>query len=187
MRFLSKGQPPFSRVLLIESGSRHLYEDLLGNLYDFYPDMKADLVTCYAGAPENFQADRGLVYRVTDYPDSQSRKRFYEELARNHYTVAGVICSAEPIMTKWKWMLAARVPAKMFVLNENGDLFWAQWSEWRTIRHFALFRAGLSGSGAAQTIWRLLLFPFALCYLCLYAATVHLRRRIRLMTNEGLK
>jgi len=179
LRFLSKGQPPFSRVLLIESGSRHLYEDLLGNLYDFYPDMKADLVTCYAGAPENFQADRGLVYRVTDYPDSQSRKRFYEELARNHYTVAGVICSAEPIMTKWKWMLAARLPVKVFVLNENGDYFWLDRGHLGTIWHFMLFRCGLTGAGAVRTLARLVLFPFTLLYLVLYAAAVHLRRKLR--------
>ena len=46
-------------MLLVESGSRQLYENLLGNLYDFYPEMRADLVTCYAGAPENFHAERG--------------------------------------------------------------------------------------------------------------------------------
>jgi hypothetical protein len=27
-------------------------------------------------------------------------------------------------MTKWKWMLAARLPGKVFVVNENGDYFW---------------------------------------------------------------
>jgi len=177
--FLSKAQPPFSRVLLIESGSRQLYENLLGNLYDFYPEMKADLVTCYAGAPDNFRADRGSVYRVTDYPDAQSRKRFYQELARNQYTVAGIICSAEPIMTKWKWMLAARLPVKVFVLNENGDYFWLDRGHLATVRHFVLFRAGLTGAGAIRTLARLALFPFTLLYLILYAATVHLRRKLR--------
>ena len=179
MRFLSKGQPPFSRVLLIESGSRHLYENLLGNLYNFYPEMQADLVTCYAGAPDNFRPDRGSVYRVTDYPGAQSRKRFYEELARNHYTVAGVICSAEPIMTKWKWMLAARLPVKVFVLNENGDYFWLDRGHLTTIWHFMLFRCGLTGAGAVRTLARLVLFPFTLLYLILYAAAVHLRRKLR--------
>src|ERR1700680_562081 len=177
--FLSKARPPFSRVLLVESGSRQLYENLLGNLYDSYPEMKADLVTCYAGAPENFRADRGSVYRVTDYPDGQSRKRFYQELARNHYTVVGIICSAEPIMTKWKWMLAGRLPGKVFVLNENGDYFWLDRGHLATIRHFVLFRAGLTGTGAVRALARLVLFPFTLLYLILYAATIHLRRKLR--------
>src|ERR1700730_12706434 len=176
--FLSKAQPPFSRVLLVESGSRQLYENLLGNLYDFYPEMRADLVTCYAGAPENFRSDRGSVYRVTDYPDGQSRKRLYRELAQNHYTVAGIICSAEPIMTKWKWMLAARLPAKVFVLNENGDYFWIDYGHWSIIQHFALFRAGLAGPDAVRTLARLALFPFTLLFLLSYAAAVHLARRL---------
>jgi hypothetical protein len=70
--FRSKAQPPFSRVLLVESGSRHLYENLLGNLYDFYPEMKADLVTCYAGTPENFRGERGVQGRneSSDYNKS---------------------------------------------------------------------------------------------------------------------
>ena len=177
--FLSKGVPPFTRVLLIESGSRQLFEDLLDGLYRVHPGMIADLVTCYAGAPAKFDPARGKVYRVTDYPNPDDRRRFYAELASNHYTVAGIICSAEPIMTKWKWMLAARLPVKVFMLNENGDYFWLDRGHWSSIRHFILFRAGLSGAGAVRTLARLLLFPLTLLYVALYAATVHLRRRLR--------
>lgn len=177
--FLSKKAPPFSRVLLVESGSRQLLEDLLSGLYEVHPHMTADLVTCYAGTPVHYRTDRGKVYRVTDYPDPASRRRFYAELAANRYDVCGLICSAEPIMTKWKWMLAARLPAKVFILNENGDYFWLDRGHWNSVRHFMLFRAGLSGAGAVRTILRLLLFPFTLLYLVLFAATVHLRRKLR--------
>jgi hypothetical protein len=177
--FLSKGVPPFQRVLIIESGSRELLEDLLRGLYDVHPHMLADLVTCYAGEPKYFRAGRGRVYRVTDYPDPASRRRFYAELAANRYNVAGMICSAEPIMTKWKWMLAARLPAKVFILNENGDYFWLDRGHWSSIRHFVLFRAGLAGAGAVRTLARLVLFPFTLLYLILYAMTIHLRRILR--------
>jgi len=166
-------------VLLVESGRRELLEDLLNGLYDVHPDMRADLVTCYAGLPEHFRADRGAVYRVTGYPDGRSRKRLYAELAANRYTVTGIICSAEPIMTKWKWMLAARLPGKVFVLNENGDYFWLDRGHLANIRHFILFRAGLTGAGAIRTLARLVLFPFTLLYLILYAATIHLRRKLR--------
>src|SRR5579883_1816023 len=165
--FFSRSLPPFTRVLLVESGNRELYERLLGSLYDFYPSMQADLITCYAGTPETFRADRGVVYRVADYPDSSSRKRLYKELERNGYTVIGIICSAEPIMTKWKWMLAARIRAKVFVLNENGDYFWFDRAHLSTVQHFILFRAGLTGAGAVRTIARLVLFPFTLLYLIL--------------------
>lgn len=177
--FLSKAVPPFARVLLVESGSRQLLEDLLDGLYRVHPEMIADLVTCYAGAPEKYRTDRGTVYRVNDYPDPASRQRFYAELASNRYNVIGMICSAEPIMTKWKCMLAARLPAKVFVLNENGDYFWLDRGHWSNIRHFVLFRAGLSGAGAVRTVTLLMLFPFSLLYLILFAATVHLRRKLR--------
>ena len=180
MRYwLSKRLPPFSRVLLIESGSRQLLEDLLTGLYDVHPGMHADLVTCYAGLPKRFDPSRGQAFRVTDYVGASARPRLYAELAANRYNVVGIICSAEPIMLKWKWTLALRLPAKLFILNENGDYFWFDRGHWSSIRHFLLFRAGLSGAGAVRTIGRLILFPLTLLYLILYAATVHLRRKLR--------
>jgi len=177
--FFRRSFPPFSRVLLIESGSRHLFENLLPTLYEAHPGMTADLVTCYAGAPKNFRPEQGTVYRVNDYPDSRSRPRLYKELAANRYNILGVICSAEPIMTKWKWVLAARLPGKVFVLNENGDYFWLDRGHLSNIRYFILFRAGLTGAGAVRTLARVVLFPFSLLYLILYAATIHLRRALR--------
>ncbi len=76
-------------------------------------------------------------------------------------------------------MLAARLPGKVFVLNENGDYFWMDHGHLATIRYFILFRAGLTGSGAVRTLARVVLFPFSLLYLILYAITVHLRRSLR--------
>jgi len=177
--FLSKSLPPFSRVLLVESGRRELLEDLLTGLYDVHPEMKADLVTCYAGIPKNLRPELGQVYRVNDYPGRRLRKSLYRQLDANRYTVVGIICSAEPIMTKWKWALAARLPGKVFVLNENGDYFWLDRGHLSNIRNFVLFRAGLTGSGAVRTLARLVLFPFTLLYLIVYAGTVHLRRKLR--------
>ena len=80
-------------------------------------------------------------------------------------------------MTKWKWSLSARLPAKFFILNENGDYFWLDYGHWSVIRHFALYRAGLAGVGAVRTLARLALFPFILLFLLCYAAAVHLTRR----------
>ena len=76
-------------------------------------------------------------------------------------------------------MLAARLPAKVFILNENGDYFWLDRGHLGNIRHFVLFRAGLTGAGAVRTVARLLLFPFTLLYLILYATSAHARRALR--------
>jgi hypothetical protein len=178
--FLSNRVPPFNRLLLVESGSRYLLDNLLPDLPKIHGDsLKVDLITCYAGLPDGFRPGHGKVYRVTDYPGRANRKRLYSELRANGYTVIGIICSGEPVMTKWKWVLALRLPAKIFILNENGDYFWLDRGHWSSIRHFVLFRAGLAGAGAVRTLARLLAFPFTLLYLLVYAAAVHLRRKAR--------
>lgn len=177
--FLSKSEPPFDRVLLIESGDRTLFEDMLSGFYDLHPQSQADLVTCYAGLPQHFRPDRGQTYCVTEYRDRTARKKLYKELRANRYTLIVIICAAQPIMTKWKWVLAARIPAKLLILNENCDYFWFDRGHLATIWHFILIRAGLAGAGAVRTLARLIAFPFALLYLILFAATVHLRRKLR--------
>lgn len=181
-RLFSQSIPPFDRVLFIESGSRYLAEALLDGIYEVHPNMRLDLVTCYAGLPKTFRPERGEVYRVTDYSGRQGRSALYRKLRANPYTVLGLICAGEPIMTKWKWVIAAQIPAKAFILNENGDYFWLDYSNWKTVRHFVLFRAGLAGSGAVRTLARLVLFPLTLSYLLIYAGMAHLRRYLRLRT-----
>jgi len=174
--FLRRRQPQVSRILLVESGSRHLVERVLPGLRRTYGDsIPIDLATCFPGAPEGIDA----VHRVTEHRGPGGRRKFYRALAARRYSIMGIVCSAEPIMTKWKWALAARLPVKVFAINENGDYFWLDRGHWRAILHFALFRAGLTGSGAARTLGRLLVFPFTLSYLLLYASTVHIRRASR--------
>lgn len=172
--------PPFSRVLLIESGSRSLIEGLLPTLYAAHgPATQIDVVTCYEGAPRNLNLETGQVFWTNDYGPQERHKLLAKLLERQH-TIVGVVCSAEPIMTKWKWWLVHKVPAKVFVLNENGDYFWADLSNWRIMLHFALFRAGLTGAGAVYTLARMMMFPFTLAFLLTFAGWVHLKRRVRL-------
>ena len=181
MRYLlSQHIPPFRRVLLVESGSRYLIEHLLPGLYKHNPGLeRVDLVTCYPGLPKGFDESRGVVYRVTDYLGRPARKGFYQKLRGEGYNILGIVCSGEPIMTKWKWALTAQVPAKTFLLNENGDYFYLDAGHWRTLKHFVLFRAGLAGSEGVTTLLRLALFPFTFTYLLLFAAYVHLRRLVK--------
>lgn len=175
--FFRRRVPPFTRVVVIESGSRRVVESLLPQLYQRQPVERLDLVTCFAGAPAAFESERGAIYRVTEY--AGRRRRLVAELAANRYTIGVILCTGEPILTKWKWLLAARLPVKVLVVNENCDYFWLDYSNWRIIRHFVLVRAGLSGAGAVTTLGRLLAFPFTVAYLLLYTAIVHLRRKVR--------
>jgi hypothetical protein len=175
-RFFRRDIPPLTRVLLVESGSRHLYDTLIPKFFQIYgEEMELDLITCFGGVPEGF---RGTVYRVSDYPDPSSRARLLQELKARGYSAIGIICAAEPVMTKWKWWLAVKIPAKLFIVNENCDFFWADRGQWRLILHFMMYRAGLTGAAAVPAIARLLFFPVTLAYLLLYAGTVHLRRKI---------
>jgi hypothetical protein len=176
--FFRRHLPPSPRILLIESGSRHLIEGVIPLLRASHgASIEIDLVTCFPGVPRGCD---GRVFRIGDYRDGAAgRSRLRAELAQRGYQIAGMICAAEPVMTKWKWWLAVRVPAKFFILNENGDYFWLDWERRRTILQFAAYRAGLTGAAAVPALVRFFLFPLTLAYLILYACTVHLRRRIR--------
>ena len=178
MRYFFTGrQLPVNAILLVESGSRRLLEGLIPSLRQTWgSDVPIDLVTCYSSLPRGFNPETTSVYRVADYRGRQGRRKLYRKLARNHYSLLGIICSEEPVMTKWKWVLALRIPAKVFVVNENGDYFWLDRKHAGAIRRFVLFRAGLAGAGAVRTLARVVSFPFTLLYLLLYATSAHARR-----------
>ncbi len=172
--------PSTAAILLVESGSRGLMEKVVPGLRQTWgPETFIDLVTCYSGLPRGFEEPNTRVYRVTDYRGREGRRRLYRELAANRYGLLGIICSGEPIMAKWKWALALRVPAKVFVINENGDYFWLDRKHLEPIRQTIFLRAGLSGAGAVRTLARIFSFPFTLTYLLLYAAAIHTRRAFR--------
>lgn len=176
--FFSRKDVVPTRMLLIESGSRSLIEGLLEHFYENWK-VPVDLVTCYGGVPKGLRED-SVVYRVADYNTSEARRRFLDELRARNYVMAGMICSGEPIMTKWKLMLFFRLPAKFFLINENGDYFWFHRDNAANIRIFVLERLGLTGAGAIRTVLRILLFPLSIVYLLLWAFTAHARRALRL-------
>jgi hypothetical protein len=176
---VSRRAPAGKRLLLIESGSRSLAEGILPHLKtDWAEAYEMDLVTCYGGLPAGLPPET-RVFRVGDYGSSEKRRELIRELRARDYAYVGMICSAEPIMTKWKWLVALRVPAKVFIINENGDYFWMHRENAAILREFALVRMGLEGAGAIRTVGRLIAFPFAVLYLLMYAFAVHARRAIR--------
>lgn len=177
-RFLQGGGPPLDRVLLVESGSRSIAEAVLPQLFQRAPQMQCDVLTCFGGRPAGLKDD-ARVYSVLDYPDAASREKLFAQLRQNGYGVVAILCSAEPIMTKWKWAVAWKVVGKVLIINENADFFWFDRTNWRLILHFILFRADLTGGDAVRTLLRLALFPLSVAYLVFYAGAVHLRRRLR--------
>jgi hypothetical protein len=175
--FFRRHLPPVHRILLIESGSRSLIEKALPSIKTvFGEDVEVDLVTCYAGVPAGFD---GKVFRVTEYGGPAGRNELLAHVQERGYPIAGMICAAEPIMTKWKVWLGWKLPSKLFAINENGDYFWIDWTHRGTIVKFILYRAGLTGSAAVPALVRLALFPLTLAYLLLYAGWMHLRRKLR--------
>lgn len=187
MRYILTGrQPRPSAILLVESGSRGLLEGLITGLRRTWGQgIFIDLVTCYSTLPRGFEPEHTRVYRVSDYRGRKRRRQLYRELARNNYTQMGIVCSNEPVMLKWKWALALRLRAKVFVVNENGDYFWLDRTHLSTIRQFVIFRAGLAGSGAVRTLVRVASFPFTLAYLLLYAMAVHALRACRVWARPA--
>jgi hypothetical protein len=176
--FFRRYIPPFTRVLLVESGSRGAFDKLVPLLYQIHGEaMELDLITCHPSTPAGF---RGRIYRVEDYTTAAARRRLFNELASSKYAGLGILCSGEPIMTKWKWALVARLPAKVFVINEFAGFLYLDWGNARNLAAFARARLGLSGAAATPAVMRLLLFPFALVYLLVFAAIVHTKRRIRI-------
>lgn len=177
---LTRGDPPVNAILLVESGSRHLLERLIPSLRQTWgDDILVDLVTCYTTLPQGFVPETTRVYCVTDYRGRELRGQLYRKLTQNRYAFLGILCSGEPLMTKWKWALALRIPAKVFLINENGDYFWLDRYHWHVLWRFVLYRSGLAGAGAVRILARLFSFPFTLVYLLLYATAVHSRRALR--------
>ena len=140
---------------------------------------RIDLVSCFATLPRGFDPETSRIYRVADYRGREGRRKLYNLLRRNGYSHVGLICSEEPLMTKWKWALAWKIPAKIFIINENSDYFWFDLANHKLIRAFVLTRTGLGDAGAVRTLARAISFPFTFFYLLLYATVAHARRALR--------
>lgn len=134
-----------------------------------------DLLTCYEGTPTGFT---GAVFLTHDYPDNAARDRLMQEFRANRYDLVAIVCSDEPVMTKWKWFTAIKVPVKVLIVNENADWFWLDRGHWGTIRQFFSVRTGLSGSGALTQPLQAAVLPFSLLYVTTLSAWIHLRRRL---------
>jgi hypothetical protein len=170
--FFRRHVPPIKRILVVESGERGLAERLIPILGRNHGDPVIDLLTCYPGLPKGCPPGMSI-YATTNHPDRHALMR---KLRERNYDIIAVICSGSPILFKTKAALTAALPAKVFVVNENADYFPLDYSNWRLLLRLALDRAGFLGPSAARNLASIVLFPFTLIYLLLYAGFVHTRR-----------
>lgn len=180
MRLLFRsGGAYLDRVLLVESGSRALAERFLANLYNSHPAERVDVLTCYAGEPENFDAARGQVISVHGAQSANQRFAFLKQLARNNYSVVAILCSKEAIMTPWKLAAAMRIPAKLLIVNENADYFWFDTGNLANLLALIKNRLGVHPGFHANVAAKVLIAPFVYLYLLANAGLVHGRRFLR--------
>jgi hypothetical protein len=178
--FLTRRTPRLERILIVESGARSLTEQLLAVLRKLYgPEFQVDLFTCFSGVPAAEQLPFTNIFRSHEYPDWRARKAFLSRLRSMPYSAIAIICSDEPLLFRWKWLIALAARAKVMIVNENVDFFWLDYSHSKTILRFLLYRAGLTGAAALPTLIGLLVFPFSVAFLAGYALFVHARRLLR--------
>ena len=179
--FFARRPPPFTRMLVVESGSRRILEEGIPRFRAIFGDgIQMALLTCLPGLPRVLDPSTSRVFRVTQCRNGADRRRLLAEVRSRRYPLLAMICSDEPVMTPWKLAAALVAPAKVVIFNENSDFFWLDWRHRRAIRRFVLFRAGLLEDDAARKLAQLAAFPFILGFLLLYAGWVHLARLFRL-------
>src|SRR5512140_1126536 len=160
MRYFFRGRvPKTGRVLLIESGSRHILEKAYPRVAALFPGATFALCTCFPGepAPGGFES----VYRVSEREGAFAKLRLLAHLVVHAAPpVAAVISSTESVMSTWRAALFVLLPSKILVINEHADFFWFDWSNRKMIAKFLAARAGVDGFSALRTTCRVLAFPF---------------------------
>ncbi len=70
--------------------------------------IEIDLVTCFAGVPRSDSAAPCTAWPTYAGPEGRGRLYRRSSTAREYPLILGIICSAEPVMTKWKEVDAGR-------------------------------------------------------------------------------
>jgi hypothetical protein len=178
--FLTGRGPAVDRILLVESGSRHVLERAIAGMNRGFPGARLDLCTCFAGVPASVSGIE-RVWRVTDARSLRAKWRMVREIAATRPPVAAMLFSGEPIMFNWKAVLLLLLPSKILLINENGDFFWLDRPNFPTLRQFLGARVGMDGDGMLRGLCRAVSFPFVLVFLILAAGVTYLSRWSRLL------
>ncbi len=181
--FLSRGAPPVSRLLFVESGPRGVVEKVLPRIRNsFGHDIRIDLLTCLPTDPAELGVGNphsARAWRVTECRDADSRWDLLCRIRRERHPAAVIVCADSPVMLPWKLAAVLLLPAKFIIVNENADYFWLDRAHLSNLKNLLLQRAGLQPDLAVRLLARTLVFPFTLVYLLGYAAWVHSRRAAR--------
>jgi hypothetical protein len=180
MRFFLTGRgPAVDRILLVESGSRHVLERAIAGMRRGFPDARLELVTCFPGLPGGASFNR--VWRVTDAPSLGAKWRMARAIAASRPPVAAMLFSGEPVLFNWKAALLLLLPSKFLLINENGDFFWLDRPNLPTLRQFVGARLGMNGEGMLRGVCRVVSFPFVLVFLLLVGVFTYAMRWSRLL------
>lgn len=183
---LSSVHPSFERLLVIESGPREVTEVFLKHLYEVQRSERVDLLTCYVGAPQTFDSQRGVIYSVHDADAKANRTKFIRKVLRGPYNVVAILCTGDPVLTKWKWIIALRVNAKVLIVNEYAGFFLLDLKHRRPAQMMLRLRLGLHRPVQFHLFGELLLVPFTMAYLAFYAAAVHTRKYLRSLAGPKI-
>ena len=183
--FLSRGVPPVTRVLLVESGPREVAERLIPRLREvFGAHTPIDLMTCLPEVPNSLPAaPDGLgpqVWRVSERHDRRARWGLLREIRARRYPVTAVLCANSPLMASWRTAALLLFSSKFLIVNENADFFWLDRGHWRNLLAMFMHRSGVLEESAVRAVARLVAFPFTLVFLLAYAGWVHVARTARL-------
>lgn len=176
---LSRWTPELDRVLVIESGSRSAAERYLTELYIKEGAQAVDVLTCYSVPPATFDTGKGHVYFTHKAQTGAARDALFRQFSEARYSAVCMLCTGENIMTKWKWVAAARIPAKVMIVNESADSFWLDRGHWRELRRMANDRYGLTTVSLLKLAVQAAAIPFTLTVLLSFAAWAHTRRLLR--------
>jgi len=176
--FLRKAVPPARDILLLESGSQDIFLRGLAGIRRSFPEARLHLITCWPDPPPGPFAS---LYRVRDYASRRDKLGLLHSFRTKPPTILGVVCSNEPVMYSWKMLALLVVPAKTLIINENGDFFWFDWNNRRTLRTFLQSRWNIGGWEFFFTALRALVFPLTVLFLAANAAYLYARRWRRLL------
>ena len=176
--FFQDAVPPARDILLIESGSQHIFRRGLEAIRRSFPEARLHLLTCW---PEPPPGPITSLHRVRDYASRGEKLRLLRSFRKQPSDILAIVCSKEPVMFYWKVLALLLVPAKTLIINENGDFFWLDWQNRRTLRRFLQSRWGILRREFLLTVLRALAFPFTLLFLLANAAWLYARRWRRLL------
>jgi hypothetical protein len=171
--FFGRKFPSGGDVLIIESGSPHITDRAVIGLHRMFPNSPLHLATCW---PNRAGRDFAQVFAVGEYAGRSEKVGLLGSFRRHGYSVLALLCSGEPIMNLWRTLALLLVPAKVIIINENGDFFWLSWENRTMLRSFLSARWGVNLRHGLKIVLLALAFPFTVLFLMLTALYYYLRR-----------